>query len=510
MEAKPTFTIKTCLLWFVILTTSVQLSYLQTFTPKASYLGQWAFAPGVAHKPTNSIYLIGTYQFGDIDQMLRYNVSTNTWSSVPGIPAIKSEFGFAFGVNNRIFFGGGVDQPGTYTNQVYEFIPPTTFSAVDDIPNGPACAFNFTIGNFGYVGNGMVSGGVNANVMYRFDPSGATGTQWSTATAYPGNGKLNCSATSMGGYGYAGLGRSNPGTTVYTDFWRYDPNSGPGGTWTAMAPFPGIARECAIITPICGKLVLMGGMNLAGVNFNDMWQFDPAAGPTGTWSYLGTNNGVYGPQNGRYGAAYSAYGDSLFLGMGYGALGANTDWKLFTVCAVSPLPVELINFNAIEGEQSTVDVQWATSSEINNHYFEVLHSTDASNWTFVNRINGNGNSSQYHTYQTNHPQPSNGINYYKLKQVDYNGDIRYSDIASVNIELEYNIRVFPNPAVDWLHIVADPNESPTFVLSNQLGNVVLIGTLAQAETLLNISTLSNGIYYLTIRGTEQKIFKIIK
>lgn len=510
MEAKPTFTIRGLFLLSVT-TALLQLSsYSQVFTPKASYLGQWAFAPGVAHKPSQSIYLIGTYQFGDIDQMLRYNVASNTWTSVPGIPAIKSEFGFAFGVNNRIFFGGGVDQPGTYTNQVYEFVPPNTFSPVDDIPNGPACAFSFSIGNYAYVGNGMVAGGVNANSMYRFDATGATGNQWSSATPYPGSGKLNCSAASTGGYGYAGLGRSNPGSTVYSDFWRYDPNTGPGGTWTAMTPFPGIARECAILTPICGKLVLMGGVNPAGVNFNDMWQFDPAAGPSGTWTYLGTNNGVYGPQNGRYGAAYSAYGDSLFLGMGYGALGANTDWKLFTVCAVSPLPVELINFSAAENEDHTVQINWATASEVNNHYFEIYHSTNAQHWELINRTEGNGNTSTYQSYQCNHATPANGLNYYQLKQFDFNGESWYSDFVTITMEIENSVLVYPNPVTEILNIIADPANQTNFVITNQLGHIVYSGNLQQTHTNVNMTSLPSGVYYLRLTGASDKVFKIIK
>src|SRR5687767_3167283 len=144
----------------------------QTFTPRAAFAGQWAYSHGVAHQPTTSIYIPGTYQFGDIDQIARYNVATNTWSTVAGIPAIKSEFGFAFGVNNRIFLGGGVDQPGTFTNQVYELIPPNTFIPMDNIPNGPASSFTFTIGLFGYVGSGFVAGFGNSNTFYRFNPLG--------------------------------------------------------------------------------------------------------------------------------------------------------------------------------------------------------------------------------------------------------------------------------------------------------------------------------------------------
>ncbi len=502
------FLIGSCLLIGGILSVSAQ-----TFVPKASYLGQWAFAPGVAHQPSQSIYLMGTYQFGDIDQFIKYDVTNNSWSTIPGVPPIKSEFGFAFGVSNRIFFGGGVDQPGTFSNATYEFIPPNIFNVVDNIPNGPASAFNFVVGNYAYVGGGMVTGFVNLNSMFRFDPTGAAGTQWSAVSSYPGSGKLNCSAGSLNGFGYAGLGRSNPGSTEYNDFWRYDPNTGAGGTWTAMSPFPGIARECAILTPICGKLILMGGVTQTGMNFNDIWQFDPAAGPSGAWTYLGTNNGVYGPQNGRYGPAYASYGDSLFLGMGYGVAGANNDWKMFTYCPVVPLPIELVNFNVQLNQEYGVDILWTTASEINNHHFEVLRSVDAIHWETIEQIEGAGNSSSLLEYQVIDRFPMQGINYYKIKQVDYNGDFTFSEMASIEILENFpeDPTVYPNPVEQNLEVIIQYlTEGMSYTILNCYGSEVLNGKINDGQTTIPTQSLAPGIYYLRIRDSKESTFKIIK
>ncbi len=494
-----------CLVFLFPATTSSQV-----FTPKTPYVGQWAFAPGMAHKPTNSVYLMGTYQFGDIDQFVRYNVSTNAWSTIPGVPAIKSEFGFSFVVNNRIFFGGGVDQPGTFTNSVHEFIPPNTFTPVDNIPNGPASAFSFGLGNYGYVGGGMVAGFGNLNAMYRFDPNATPGSQWSTVTTYPGLGKVNLGKATLNGYAYVGLGRSNPGSTVYTDFWRYDPNTGIGGTWTAMASFPGAARECPIITPHCGKLILMGGVTQTGLNFNDIWQFDPANGPTGTWTLLGTDNNVYGPQNGRYGPAYATYGDSLFVGMGFGALGANNDWKLFTICPALPLPVELISFNANENNNNQVDVTWSTATEINNNYFEEYRSTDATNWEFLERVTGAGNSNMLNNYHVLDPLPANGINYYLLKQIDFNGDVTDFEITSVNVNSDNQLLVYPNPVENDLTIAQQSNEPLQYEIINSYGATILRGALVNKYSLIQLSHLPSGIYYLKISGTVETKLKLIK
>jgi hypothetical protein len=482
----------------------------QIFAAKAAYLGQWAFAPGLAHKPTNSIYLMGTYQFGDIDQFTRYNVTTNTWSSIAGVPAIKSEFGFGFVVNNRIFFGGGVDQPGTFSNVVHEFTPPGSFSTVDNIPNGPASAFSFALGNFGYVGGGIITGFVNSNTMYRFDPNAPSGSQWTIVTNYPGSGKVNCGKASLNGFAYVGLGRSNPGSTEYNDFWRYDPNTGAGGTWTAISAFPGTPRECPIITPVCGKLILMGGVTQTGLNFNDIWQFDPTLGATGTWTFLGTNNGVYGPQNGRYGPAYAAYGDSLFLGMGFGASGVNNDWKMFTYCPPTPLPVELIQFDAKENNNHQVDISWSTASEINNDHFEIYRSTNANDWTMIDRVSGAGNSNTPIHYQIVDPLPENGINYYQLKQVDFNGDVSFFDVTSVNIQSTDALMVYPNPVGNELHILQKSLEPLSFDLVNSYGAIMISGTLTNQQTVIQLASLPAGIYYLRIEGMIRSNQKLVK
>ncbi len=484
----------------------------QTFLARTPYLGQWAFAPGLAHLPTTSIYIPGTYQFGDVDQFARYNVTTNSWSTVAGLPAIKSEFGFAFTVGNRMFFGGGVDQPGTFSNVTYEFIPPNIFTTMDNIPNGPASGFSFTVGTFGYVGGGLVAGFGNLNAMFRFNPLGIPGTQWSTMTAYPGLGDINCGAASLNGYGYVGLGRANPGATEYNDFWRYDPLLGAGGTWTAMAPFPGAPRECPIISALCDRLILIGGVDQSGGNFNDIWEFDPTAGATGTWTFLGTNNAVYGPQNGRYGPAAGAYGDSLFYGMGYGALGVNTDWNMFTYCPI-PLPIQLLSFEANKLDGDIVELNWTTASEINNDHFEIQRSMDAMNWIEMGRVNGAGNSSSNIHYQHIDYSPFNEINYYRLKQVDVDGKFEYSWIISIDIDKNKKpeILAYPNPSYDFVNITQTIQPSPlSYSIYDSFGTKISSGTLGEEKNVLSTDELLQGIYFMHFDDKNNTTVKIIK
>ncbi|NEN23776.1 T9SS type A sorting domain-containing protein [Cryomorpha ignava] len=116
--------------------------------------------------------------------------------------------------------------------------------------------------------------------------------------------------------------------------------------------------------------------------------------------------------------------------------------------SISPLPVELLNFNA-RLETDYVDITWSTSTEINNDYF-IIERADASlNWKELSTVDGAGNSNTTLSYLEKDREPLPGISYYRLKQVDYDGVYKYSDVVSVvNSEMESNEDVFlyPNPS----------------------------------------------------------------
>jgi hypothetical protein len=92
------------------------------------------------------------------------------------------------------------------------------------------------------------------------------------------------------------------------------------------------------------------------------------------------------------------------------------------------LPVEIIRFVA-KADDRGVLLQWTTASEINNDYFDVQRSIDGINFKTIGTILGNGNSSEEHNYQYVDENESNQNWCYRLKQVDFDGEINYSHIA---------------------------------------------------------------------------------
>jgi hypothetical protein len=103
------------------------------------------------------------------------------------------------------------------------------------------------------------------------------------------------------------------------------------------------------------------------------------------------------------------------------------------------LPVDLLNFLAVQ-EEEKIKIFWSTASEINNDYFIVYKSYDAFNFELFEIIDGNGNSNSLINYHIYDYDKYNGVIYYKLKQVDYDGNYKeYPIIAFDNRTKENKI-----------------------------------------------------------------------
>ncbi len=112
-----------------------------------------------------------------------------------------------------------------------------------------------------------------------------------------------------------------------------------------------------------------------------------------------------------------------------------------------PLPVELLNFDAvIQGEN--VLTTWTTASEINNDYFVIQRSHDGINFQDVGSRLGSGNSSVTLYYSLLDTKPMAGLSYYRLRQVDFDGTKTESPLVAVNFMGDNMLTVFPNPAHD--------------------------------------------------------------
>ena len=110
------------------------------------------------------------------------------------------------------------------------------------------------------------------------------------------------------------------------------------------------------------------------------------------------------------------------------------------------LPIELIDFNAIMNEDR-VEITWTTASEINNDYFIVERSEDALDWIEVIKISGAGHSVSIIDYFEIDKEPLSGLSYYRLTQVDFDGEQETFNIIPVEnaIKGEGIMNIYPNP-----------------------------------------------------------------
>lgn len=199
--------------------------------------------------------------------------------------------------------------------------------------------------------------------------------------------------------------------------------------------------------------------------------------------------------------------DAVQVNFNAGILNALTSLRLYYgyYKATSPLPIELLSF-AAKQDNNAVRLSWATATEQNNDHFTIERSTDALTYETVGTVDGTGNSSIGHSYDFSDKHPEDGINYYRLKQTDYDGHSNYFNVITADYTqlrpTEY--AVYPNPATnnDEIHFVI-PVDQTQLTIINLDGQTIFAKTYATGGNYTeNLSSLAlpKGIYFATLRS----------
>jgi hypothetical protein len=123
-------------------------------------------------------------------------------------------------------------------------------------------------------------------------------------------------------------------------------------------------------------------------------------------------------------------------------------WSLdgVTLACQMLLPVEFLEFFGLPGETSNT-LMWSTASELNNSHFEIERSSDGAVFTKIGSITGSGTSSSQKEYAWVDSYRPLGTCYYRLKQVDYNGEFDYSQTISLHSDGQIVLEsIYPNPS----------------------------------------------------------------
>jgi Secretion system C-terminal sorting domain len=173
------------------------------------------------------------------------------------------------------------------------------------------------------------------------------------------------------------------------------------------------------------------------------------------------------------------------------------------------LPIKLESFTAAPKE-NTVLLSWVVSQEINVLKYEIEFSSDGRIfWTIGTKAATNNTN-----YSLIHQSPVFGINYYRLKTIDKDGRISYSDIRTVNFKLAGSLTIYPNPANDILHITfaaGSINKSATISVIAMDGKIIYqknIAKLSQTE-ILDVSKLTSGCYIIRVLTNAEVINKSV-
>lgn len=173
----------------------------------------------------------------------------------------------------------------------------------------------------------------------------------------------------------------------------------------------------------------------------------------------------------------------------------------------TPLPVELLSFEAVATGPQQVRCTWTTASEINNDYFTIQRSRDGSNFMDIGQVDGNGTTHELHQYELYDDQAIQGTSYYRLQQTDFDGTITMSPVIAVHFSGNNSgLQLFPVPADQSVFVNQHTNDNTNYIIYDASGKLVLEGKEAVTGTGFFIPTrqLQNGIYHLEIFSGNQQ------
>jgi|GEM_PF-3205219 len=173
---------------------------------------------------------------------------------------------------------------------------------------------------------------------------------------------------------------------------------------------------------------------------------------------------------------------------------------------VYPLSVTWGDFN-IYPDNYDAHIEWTTASEKNNNYFIIeRRSPDGNEFKEITRIKakGNGNSDIMQNYATIDENLAAGLYYYRIQQIDNNGEFSYSETRSLVVKEDEKIELFKisNEQLFFNHYF----ENTSVTIVDVSGRLLYQTRISSKTNVLNWSPDSNGIYlvhFIDERGNSQ-------
>lgn len=189
------------------------------------------------------------------------------------------------------------------------------------------------------------------------------------------------------------------------------------------------------------------------------------------------------------------------------------DVGTITISVISALPVELLAFDG-SAEGTTNRLFWSTATEQDNDRFEVQRSADGLLFETIGSLPGAGNVQSRQDYDFVHATPAPGVNYYRLRQVDFDGAFEYSNIIALNTtdRFDREALVIQLDAEGIYRIIGAGSEESTIELLN-LGGQIVQGRITKVDgaCTIDVRALPAGLYmaHMMLAG-ERKAYKLVR
>ncbi len=176
-------------------------------------------------------------------------------------------------------------------------------------------------------------------------------------------------------------------------------------------------------------------------------------------------------------------------------------------------PVALLDFQGIPAGDFISQLDWSTT-EVESSDFEIERSIDGKVFEKIGKVPGGEESGRFNAYQFFDKDAKVGINYYRLKQIEADGQVSYSPVRPIAFELKpFAVNASPNPANEKLKIqIQQAKQSGTIVLLDALGKERMIRNFeyGQSELEVILSQIEPGTYTLRVKsGNDSHVEKIV-
>lgn len=180
-----------------------------------------------------------------------------------------------------------------------------------------------------------------------------------------------------------------------------------------------------------------------------------------------------------------------------------SDFAIGKKLLLFPLPITFKSFT-VERKENSNQLMWVSSSEQNTSHFEVEKSTDTKSWNKITTVTAAGNIETEKSYSVQDDETVYGMNYYRIKSVDMDGQFTYSSVEQVFVEQTNQISLYPNPVMNTLHVLLNTNADNTLIEIYSIDGQKQLSEYAnQANHAINVAHLQKGTYMIRISNNEK-------